>query len=283
MIIFACVLLVANVAGFVLVLASQRVTRPICGQCGGALAPTDQRVCETCGGDLLKVGITAGCVMRPPRRGVLLALAVVLVVSLTPLFMLLLENELVNMKNNGPGYRDNGAVYGFTNRSPLATRDTKIKLNLRESMASGAFNNPGFNVVTQAEVELTRVPPEEARVPALEKIVFQGGSESYQYPSRADVLKWLQQEKIFLDTSEGDAALQRSAEHIYSQMIGMSNGSFSTGFDMNAVSSQSTGGQFPIPTWALITGWVVLVLTEVFLLIMGVVLVLRFTRPRQIT
>ena len=278
MTILACLLLAANLLAFILVLASQRVSPSVCGGCGHGLAATLQRNCESCGGDLLELGITAGSVMRPPRRGLLILLAGILVFSLLPIQIHVLERELDRMHEEGPGYRTSGARYRFSPRTPLTNSDTAISLLLTEVTASGAIMNPGYNTITEAQVELSMVPPERGKGPPLRAVVHRGGADPYVYPRRQDVLAWFQQEGIFPDTPEGAQALERNVDHTHSQMLGLQNSSFSTGRDMNSVIGQSDRGRMPQSQWEVVAGWAILVFAEALLLVVALFLVVRFTR-----
>lgn len=278
MTIFAFVLFGANLLALVLVLASQRITAPMCGGCGGSLAPTTDCTCEQCGGNLLQIGVTAGAVMRPPGRGVLLVLMTVLVVSLTPLLVLLVEGEIERRERNGPGYFITGAKYGFSHDSPVTGKNISIKLLFEERLAPKSSKQ-----VTWAGLELTRVPPSDAHGPPLTFVMSPDGKQDYSIPTRTAVRYWMKQEKIFLDSPEGEVALDRSVNHILSQMQGHGKQSYSTGFDMNSVVGQSSYGPIPTPRWIVRSYWIGMGIFEALLLLVGILLVVRFTRRSRTT
>ena len=278
MMILACLLLGANLLAFILVFASQRISPSVCGGCGHALAANQDRRCEHCGADLLVVGITAGSVMRPPRRGLLVLLVGILVLSLLPLQVYILVRELDYRHEHGPAYTTRGAKYGFDTSAPLTNRETMIRVVLTEFTASGSPMNPGYNIVTDAEIELAMFPPELGKGSPLKSVVYRGGKQAYEYPRRQDVLAWFKQEQLFLDTPEGKEALERNVDHIHEQMAMFQNGSLTTGSDMNRLYGQSGRGRMPQSRWVAMAGWSILFFVEFLLLAIGLLVVIRFTR-----
>ena len=83
-----CVLVVANLVILLLTVAGQRLCSAECGACGHALSEDGELVCEACNADLSVVGISAGVVIRQPNRGILVGLAVILVLSILPMFVM---------------------------------------------------------------------------------------------------------------------------------------------------------------------------------------------------
>ena len=221
--------------------------------------------------------------MRPPGRGVLLVLMTVLVVSLTPLFVLFVNAELQRRKINGPSFSISGAEYGFSDYSPVTGEDIKINLVFEERYEPRSKTKNNWMYATWAGLELSRVPPSEAHGPPLKYVMSLDGKQDYSIPTRSAVHNWMKQEKIFLDSPEGEVALERSVDHMHSQMQGHGKQSYSTGFDMNAVVGRSSSGPMPNPRWIVRSFWIGMGIFEALLLLVGILLVVRFTRRSRTT
>jgi hypothetical protein len=78
-------ILLASYVMLIVVVKSQRVLPSSCGACGELVPASGSLQCASCHSDLLKVGVSAGVIMREPPRSMMIALAVVVILSLVQL------------------------------------------------------------------------------------------------------------------------------------------------------------------------------------------------------
>ena len=105
-VIFQLVLLVANYMVLIRVVKSQRLSPSSCGACGERVSSAGALQCDSCDSDLLKVGVSSGVIMREPPRGMMIALAIVIILSLVqvPLLWAYSQVDRANAAGLGTAY-----------------------------------------------------------------------------------------------------------------------------------------------------------------------------------
>ena len=94
-------ILLASYVVLIVVVKSQRVMPSSCGACGELVSASGSLECASCNSDLLKVGVSAGVIMREPPRSMMIALVIVVILSLVQLPLLWAYSRVRQV--NAPG------------------------------------------------------------------------------------------------------------------------------------------------------------------------------------
>ncbi|MCH2161967.1 MAG: hypothetical protein MK085_08860 [Phycisphaerales bacterium] len=186
------VLALANLVILFVVVAGQKLCASECGACGQPLAAEGALTCEACDADLSKVGISAGVVIREPKRGVLIGLAVILVLSILPLPVFFghalldarlaegtgkrIERKIV-MDQGDPG----GGVFNLSMADEIPHADSDLKAGKWLELSEENGDTPSYRVDLVVEGE--RVDGLDLDTPMSEESIQAWFMKTGRFPS----------------------------------------------------------------------------------------------------
>lgn len=291
MALFILLLLFTNIIVMGIVLSSQRISVPRCGNCSSLITEEDAEVCPDCRSSYLNVGIAAGIVMRPPPRTLLCLAGLIVAISCIPFLIKMTESFEYFVRTQGDWHQTDTVILGVDPMDPASWHGGGSRIEI-SGVQVGESDDQPFQV-SEVWIELSFVKNDDViGEPLHHQVLHRDGSKSdldLSLPYSTDeYLEWLKEQSVFPeDTSSKnlEIAAQCIEENIALAFINSDWGDVSVltvKTPFTRVSSMTGFQPMPLPLWQMLFIRILMVL-GILMLIIGVLLaILRFTSEKEV-
>lgn len=291
MALFILLLLLANIIVMGVILSSQRISVPRCGNCSALVTEEGAEVCPDCRSSYLNVGIAAGIVMRPPPRTLLCLAGLIVAISCIPFLIKMTESFEYFVRTQGDWHQTDTVILAAAPMDPASWHGGGPRVEI-SGVQVGKSADPPLKAI-EIWIELSYVENDDVIGETLRHQVLQrDGSKadldlSLSY-STDDYLGWLKEQSVFPeDTSTGklEIAAQCIEENINLAFIDKEWGDVSVltvKTPFTRVSSMSGFQPMPLLLWQMLFIRILMAL-GILMLIVGVLFaILRFTSEKEV-